>query len=142
MITSKLENPPLMVIAGMRWRHPFGLFFYRGRRWSRFRKALLASPGLLLYQESSLHPQGFPPLPRTFLALSWWRDRKSLKAWYNHPEHQEIVQWAEAGRTGFDLWIEEYILREPGQYRGVAGGLKAALEEKGVELIKVSSGSG
>jgi len=135
---SKLENPPLLVVAGMRFHHPFGLFFFIGPRWRRFRWALRRSPGLLLYQEVAQHP-GWSLLPRTFLALSWWETRQALKDWYNHPEHQGMIQWTEEGRSGFDLWIEEYILREPGQYRGIDGGLKEALEAKGLELRKAAS---
>ena len=82
---------------------------------------------------------GMSLLPRTFLALSWWESRQTLKDWYNHPEHQLMIKWSEEGQTGFDLWIEEYILREPGQYRGASGGLKVAIEEKGIELRKATS---
>lgn len=121
----KLENPPILVVAGMRWQHPFGIFFYFGRRWRRFRKAILSADGLLLYQELVERTRGL--LPRTFLALSWWRDRDSLKAFYRHPEHQAMVRWADGGERPFDLWIEEYVMREPGSYRGGEAPLPAAL---------------
>lgn len=130
---SKLENPPLLVVAGMRFHHPFGLFFFFGPRWRRFSRALKGAPGLLLYQQLVARPQRFP-WPDTFLALTWWESRQALKDWYNHPEHQRMIRWVEEERTGFDLWIEEYILREPGQYRGLAGGLKEVLERKGLAL--------
>ncbi len=133
----KLENPPILVVAGMRWRHPFGIFFYFGRRWRRFRRALLAAEGLLLYQELVERPRGL--LPQTFLALSWWRDRESLKAFYNHPLHQEMIRWADSGDRPFDLWIEEYVMREPGSYRGARAPLPAALEASRITLRKVQT---
>lgn len=134
---SKLENPPLMVVAGLRFHHPFGILFFFGGRWRRFVRALKQAPGLLLFQQLAQRP-GRSLLPTTFLALTWWDSRESLKAWYNHAEHQRILEWSKGPQRRFDLWIEEYILREPGQYLGVAGGLEAAIGEKGIELRKAS----
>ena len=41
---SKLNNPPIMVIAAMHFHRPFGfLFFYFSRRWRRFPNILFLS---------------------------------------------------------------------------------------------------
>lgn len=134
----KLANPPILVVAGMRWHHSRGALFYMGQRWRRFRQELLRAEGLLLYQEVVQRPEGLSP-PRTFLALSWWRDREALRAWYRNPVHQEMVHWAEEGRHPFDLWIEEYVMREPGSYRGRPAPLPEALVRHGIDLRGVES---
>lgn len=123
-MVSKLENPPLLVLVALRFHGPFGLLFFLGGRWRRFLRAVRQAPGLMLYQRL-WEPPGRWLLPTTFLILTWWESRETLKAWNNHPEHQRMIGWAKGQTDRFDFWLEEYFLKEPGQYLGGAGGLKA-----------------
>lgn len=135
---SKLENPPLMVIAALRFRSPFGLLFLFSKRWRRFRRFVKRSPGVLLYQETVLKPDG-GIWPRTFMTQTWFRDVESLRAFNRHAEHQRMIAWSKTQQYSFDVWIEEYILRAPGVYQGQPGPLWEALQAGGIALQKASA---
>jgi hypothetical protein len=50
-----------------------------------------------------------------------------------------MIRWADSGDRPFDLWIEEYVMREPGSYRGAQAPLPAALEASQITLRKVQT---
>jgi len=135
---SKLNNPPIMVIAALHFHRPFGfLFFYFSRRWRRFRRWAMSQPGVILYQESHSRADGL--LPRTWVSMTWFRDVETLRAFNHHPEHQSIIEWSKTQTKSFDVWIEEYILREPGKYQGLPGPLQEALQRAAIELERVKT---
>lgn len=121
-----LGSEGVLVVVSLHLKTPHAILGW-AQRSGGFLKALNASEGLIRSHAAI-------ESPTKVLIVAYWKDMKTLMAWYGSQEHQRMVAWANSHSHDIDLTI--------GLFREEKGGFeRMSSDDTGAPPRKLSAPS-